>query len=909
MPRVTPARATPDWKSGADRASLPRQAGAGRWLSPLLAALLALPAAWPLLLPGFVATRAGGDSPFLLIRLHQLLAGLASGFPARWMPDAAYGLGYPFWTFYAPLPYYVAAFFTRLGLGYVAPIKLAQLAGFLVAAVAMYALAHAIWRSRAAGLLAAIAYTYAPFHLVNVYVRGDSLGEFWAFAFYPLAWLAVRHVVGGPTAGGIAALALAYAGLVVSHNISALIFSPFLALYILGVWLGQAPRRLLRQSLRSVGWACAAIALGLALSLWFWYPALAERDLVQLDVNLTGFFSYTGHFRGANLVQLAPLFNYDPTDGAAFVVGLAQAVAILGGVVAALTWTRGRRPESLALLVTLTLAVFAITPLSRPLWDSVPLLPFAQFPWRFLSIVAFAGALMTAALAARLPSPRAAWLTAAGVGGLLAVAGVARLEAVRIPVTDSEVTTERVALYEVFSGNIGTTIRAEYLPQTVNPRPYITPPLMAPGALPAAVIQAGQATATAEPAGRWRVSVTSEGADVAFPALAFPGRAARLDGQPVAWRAANGLGYTIVSVPRGEHVVDIGVGGTPARSLAEGLSLAALLVVAALLFKARDWQRAMPTALVAVAALWLVGLALRPTELPAVAPLRTETVDFIRVPWLHRNLAGVGFANGARLAGYTLDGVAQTPMPRLRAEDAALSQAGIAPGARAGETMVVGLTWAPTAPGQVDVALVSPAEHLFGISWQVANERVPVAPGTTHRLAIPRPTTPGLYWLRLRLQDAAEEEVSPLDEGGRPLGRLYLLPVYVLPASEPPVVTPRYRLNDTVSLADVTLDPRRRVLNVALTWTTSAPLPENYVVSLRLVSETGAVVATSDQPPGYGFFPTSAWPPGQPIDDRRRLALPDNPGAGPHRLEIILYHRPTLAEIGRTVIEGVQLGQ
>lgn len=873
-------------------------------LFPLVAALLALPAAWPLLQPGFVATRAGGDSPFLLVRLHQMLAGLTDGFPVRWMPDAAYGLGYPFWNFYAPLPYYLAAFLSRLGLGIVAPLKLTQLLGFLVAAAAMYALAYDVWRSRAAGLLAAVAYTYAPFHLVNVYVRGDSLGEFWAFAFYPLVWLAARRAVRNPAPATVAGLALAYAGLTLSHNISALIFSPFLALYILGVWLDPGGRGRERAWLPLAA-AFGGIALGLAVSAWFWYPALAERGLVQLEVNLTGFFSYTGHFRGANLVQAAALFDYDPTNGAAFVIGLAQAVAIVAGSVAALSWPFGRRWEVGAILLTLVVAVFAITPLSQPLWDHVPLLPFAQFPWRFLSIVAFAGALVIAALPARLPSPGAAWAATVVVGSLLMLAGLARLDVGRIPVADSEVTTERVALYEVFTGNVGTTIRAEYLPATVNPRPYITAPLMRPGEWPAVVVRAGEATATMEGRRRWRVAVASETAEVAFPLLAFAGQQAWLDGQPVAVTAADGLGYAVVRAPRGEHVVELGEGQTQQRGVAEAVSLAALAVIAVLLLLDRRWLWLLPVLLVGLAALWLVGLALRPVEPPPTA-LRTETTDFIRLPWLHGNPGGVAFANGARLAGYRLDGAADVPAPKLPSDPNAAGRSGLGIGVQAGETLTTTLAWANPAGWQVDVALVSPAEHLFGVSWQVANERVPVAPTTTHHLAIPAETTPGLYWLRVRLQGEDQEEVGPVDAEGRFRGRLYLLPVYVLPPAGPrPPAMPRYRLNDTVSLTDVQLDARRRALDVGLTWRTDAPLTDNYVVSLRLVDETGQTVATSDQPPGYGFFPTSAWQVGQPVYDRRRLALPDAATPGVYRLEIIMYHRPTLTEVGRATVEGV----
>jgi 4-amino-4-deoxy-L-arabinose transferase-like glycosyltransferase len=160
-----------------------------------LALSLSIIACLPLLVgDGPINTRGGGDSPFLLVRLHQLVSNLSAGvFPARWMPDAAYGLGYPFFNFYASLPYYIAALFKLGGFGFIWAIKLTQLLGFVAAAASMYLLAKRLFKREASAILAALAYTYAPYHLVNVYVRGDALSEFYAFVFYPLIlWALLR---------------------------------------------------------------------------------------------------------------------------------------------------------------------------------------------------------------------------------------------------------------------------------------------------------------------------------------------------------------------------------------------------------------------------------------------------------------------------------------------------------------------------------------------------------------------------------------------------------------------------------------------------------------------------------------------------------------------------------------------
>ncbi len=201
-----------------------------------------------------------------LQRLHQLVTAVADGhFPVRWMPDANYGYGYPFYNFYAPLSLYIAAAFRFLGFSFVRSIHLAHIAGFLVAGLGMYALGRSWLGSRWAGLLATVAYTVAPFHMVNVYVRGDSLAEFWAMAFYPLVLLAADGVLAaspGQRWRRVALFALAYAALILSHNISALIFTPFLLLYLGLRWFWPQPTSQYRPHSCATALAFGRLAAG-----------------------------------------------------------------------------------------------------------------------------------------------------------------------------------------------------------------------------------------------------------------------------------------------------------------------------------------------------------------------------------------------------------------------------------------------------------------------------------------------------------------------------------------------------------------------------------------------------------------------------------------------------------------------
>ena len=857
--------------------------------------LIACAAAWPLFREaGLLNTRGGGDSPFLLQRLHQLTTALAGGhFPVRWMPDANYGFGYPFYNFYAPLSIYVAALFRFLGFSLVGAIKLAQLAGFWLAALAIYHLARRWLGSDWAGLLAAAAYSLAPFHMVNVYVRGDSLAEFWAMALYPLVLLAADELVSRPGRPTILLLALSFAALILSHNISALIFTPFLLLYLLlAVWRRQGRRWQLRRPVVLAG--AAALGLGLVLSAWFWLPALGETGLAQTGPVTAGYFHYGNHFL-ANPVQGSLLFNYDVAGREAFHMGLVQAGLALAGLLVLLGQAWRRRsitPAGLFTSAVLLLATFMLSPLSRPVWDHLPLLPYTQFPWRFLSVQALAAALLTGALAWL---PGRVLLVPAGVLVLL-VSGLGNLTTDFLPLTDADVTAEHLAAYEWFSGNIGSTVSAEYLPPTVQPRPQ-TGPWLSGGQRDVAVVLrgAGLARLQTRQATRqsWQLAVSDPaGANFMLPTLYWPGWQARLDGAPFPLAAAPGSGLMLLDgVPAGDHTLTLQLGRTPLRLAAELLSLAGVLGLLGWLIVTRSRPgRGL--------AGWAVGLAASAGVLAIAAHLwpapahdaGTLTWDFAQMAYLHHAPQGILFDDGSRLRQYAYS--AETVAP--------------------GDTLTVNLAWdlpAGAAAGEaVTLALATPAvNRVDHAPLLVAQTQPRAADQMAFALTIPANAPAGLYVPRLVLANSL-----PLMPSGQARGDLFLRPLRVAgPAGGSPageLATALQVRVDNVAVQGVVPQPQpagwrpqspfgcnapgtaEGQLRLELAWLTPQPLPGNLNVSLRLVDPAGVTLAQCDSQPGYGFQPSSGWPAGQWVPDWLGLPLPPQlPGRGPLALTVQLY--------------------
>lgn len=867
---------------------------AGGWRYLALALLLAGLAALPLLAgPGVVNTRAGGDSPFLLLRVHQMSRALREGaLPVRWMPDAAYGLGYPAYRYYAALPYYVASALDLSGLGVLWGIRLAQLLGFVLAGGMAYLLARQQGVAPPGALLASALYTFAPFHLVNVYVRGDSLGEFWAMGLFPLVLWTLGRLRQRPCLERAAQAALAYAALVLSHNISALLLTPLAALWA----LLDAPWRSRRIWL-GLGWAAGALALGLALSAWFWAPALGEQHLVQLGDQTTGYFHYAGHFRRGNLLQWRLAHDYAiSAEQTPFNMGLLQGVAALAGLGAALGLALRRRLRAgLAAWASITLlfSTLMITPWSRPLWDHLPLLPMAQFPWRFLAMQALAIALLAGLLPELLP--RRLQLAASLAGCALAAwAGLSGLALDRLPLTEADITPQRLMLYETYSGNIGGTVRHEYLPAEMVPRPYVSavqlnggvkpPPLALTGRLAEATLLSQRAQGET-----WRLALP-EPALLAFHTTCIAGWRARVDGRAQPVECLPGLGLIGLRLGAGEHEVILTLRETRLGRVAGVVSLGGLMLVAVALLRSpgrgRLSRRRLRTAALALGAAglwlaWAAWLAPRPSGAEASGPLWMDTA---RAPYLHHEREPLHLG-AAQLRDYRL----------ARAQ------------VRPGESLEIAFSWGGDwAAHEVQLALVGATAHLFDAAPIWASVRAPIqAEQMTLSLPLPDDIPPGLYVVRVRALLDGKDQPARAARGIK-LAKLALEPLQVVgmrPASgqeatlgafgppfEPPVIT-------LVGARAISLGERS--LEVALTWRSERQAAVNYALSLRLLRPDGSQAAARDLPPMLGGFPTSLWRPGEILTDRVLLEWPaDEPISPGYGLEIVLYDRQTLQAAG-----------
>jgi hypothetical protein len=549
---------------------------AGCWI-----ALLTLPALAPLARPGLFDSH---DGLFHAYRLAALDRAVRVGvlYP-RWFPELAFGYGQPVLNFYGPLSYYWGLPYMLLGASPALALKLVFATALIASALGMYLFAR-LHLGRGPAIVATLAYAYLPYHLADLYVRGAA-AEFLAFAWFPLVlWAFHRLIQDGArrkfTQVGLAALLLA--ALVLTHSLSALIFIPVLAIYVLVL--------LIREH-KSLNWrrTAAALATTSALALLFtafyWLPVLTESQYVGLGHGASQ--GYQEH-----LVSVPDLFDasyvYPYTDKAGstptFPLGWLQAAILAAALVLPFRAHPGRWVALFFLAVALA-SVFMLSTASLPLWQFFERgLAYLQYPWRFQALTVLATAFLAGALYGyvtqhAIRNARYALAVACCTFPLLLGAG-GMWSLWKLPVAAStpDFSTEAMWQLDREYGQVGTTWTGEYLPTWVTEQRWaISLPAKEP-ASPGTRLPAGQVSLAGVGYNRYDVDLdTPQGTTLVLHQFHFPGWQAKSQNTGVPSQPQGTLGLAAFVLPPGNTSEIVRLGLTPAQQWGTLLSLLAAL--------------------------------------------------------------------------------------------------------------------------------------------------------------------------------------------------------------------------------------------------------------------------------------------------------------------------------------------
>jgi hypothetical protein len=864
--------------------------------------ILLLPAIQPLLTTDF---SCGYDNGFHLWRAVQVASCLRQGYLyPRWAPDMAHGYGFPLFIFHPPLTAYVAASLNLLGVSWPLAINTTFVLGMLLAGAFAFIFARELF-GLAAGLVAAVAYVFAPFQAYDVFNRG-SLSESFAWVFPPLIlWAVHRWSVRGERRF-LPLAALSLAGFILTHNLFAFLFAPLLVTWVL-------VDGYLARDWRVIGRGALAGLLGLGLCTFFWLPGLAERGWVQTDRLLgTWVFEYHNNFLDVRQL-LAPPRATDPSlvnDWPPRALGLLPALIALLPLARWRQLNRQTRWRVALLLASTAGFAFLTLPASRPLWDRLPLLPYIQFPWRFLGPAAFSAAVLAGISVSNAKSQISNLKSQNLQTSILIILLVLGSLGWFYPghcAPPEDTSIAGMLAWERATDTLGTTAKGEYLPIWVHRMPQDPEMDAASGA-------GGAAYATEDSVLRLPPESLSQGARVIradygpvdativiespvpfrarYLAFYYPGWRVTVDGNPVPATPADPDGLLSFSVPAGSHTVRVRFGETPLRLAADAISVLSLAI---LITQIPNPKSQIPNLQSPNLSFVIYHLLLA----SALLIVKLAVLDRLDTPLRRTNLVD----------GH-LRGVDVPTEIAFGDEFILLGHDELPETVASGERFEVETYWRALQPGGPNYGVTFNVVDVQGHRWNGSDIRPPRwhrtpppvqewPPDQYAIVALSIPllpgTPPGTYTVEAVAFD--HDTLAPLtahDAGGRalgpalPLGQITIVPPH-RPA-DPDALGIRHRVDTSlgpITLLGADFDRDEAAPGDPILLTTfwraddAAVGAKDLTVHLALLALDGSAAAEYDIPPTVEWHPTSAWQPGDVWRGQHILHLPaalDNGG-------------------------------
>ncbi|MBF0523327.1 MAG: hypothetical protein HQL24_09775 [Candidatus Omnitrophica bacterium] len=484
----------------------------------------------------------------------------------RWAPHLIHGHGYPIFNFYPPLFSYAASF-AMFFFPAVLAFNLTVSLFYFLSGLSMYIFARKLW-GRSGGLISAIAYLFAPYHILDLYVRGAA-AELTVFVFFPLILWSIYCLSQRLSLRPLIVGFFSSAGLFLSHNISALIFFPVAFLYLIFAVMTSEDK-----SIKKIVAGLSVFMGGFLLAAYFIIPALVEKRFVHIERVLIGLRDYRRYF-----VDVGQLFHLSwrgfagvigQGHGMYFTLGFAHLLLAIGALIflkKVAASFKGAGAQILFFFIFLLVSLFFTLRISSFFWRTLPMLSFVQFPWRFLMCATTAISILCGGVVPSFNRKLRLYLVPITCL-VLFIANISFCNAARY---DQIPEGSFVDLLKASTPMDGM----EYVPKWVKVA-TISPGLrdFRPMAGQAVVIDKG-----GRPLDRHFQVKAAEFTCICFYSYYFPGWEVFIDGKPSKIHFENSYGLILFSVPVGQHQVRVHFGTTPVRRISEAVSLIFLFLI------------------------------------------------------------------------------------------------------------------------------------------------------------------------------------------------------------------------------------------------------------------------------------------------------------------------------------------
>jgi hypothetical protein len=239
----------------------------------------------------------------------------------------------------------------------------------------------------------AMIYTLFPYHAINTYVRG-ALSEQFGYLIIPLIFMALLKLLSKSSEkkSFYWALLLGLFGglLILSHNLSALMCAIVLVPVVIGGVFYTKNKKLL------LGYIFFAGTIAIGLSAFYLVPMVFESSYTNVSSQVGGGADFRDHF-----VCFGQLWSggwgfggstQGCVDGMSFRLGKVNVLLFVVSVfyvcyqIAVTKRVKDFNIFYIGIYIVL-FSLWLMLSISRSLWESIDVLEYIQYPWRFLSFV------------------------------------------------------------------------------------------------------------------------------------------------------------------------------------------------------------------------------------------------------------------------------------------------------------------------------------------------------------------------------------------------------------------------------------------------------------------------------------------------------------------------------------------
>lgn len=371
----------------------------GHFLPLFLLIIFCLPVIYPYFKPHAINTY---DTIYRLTRAAKYYVAVRQlQIPPRWIGDTYHGVGEPIFVYLYPFPYMISTLLYIIDFSFVDALKIPWIIFYLGSAITMFMFLTAFF-SPLASFAGSLLYIWAPYRMVQLYVRG-AYEETINYFFFPLIFLSIWLIYQGKKYGWV--LGAFFLGLaILSQSAIALMFLPSIVTFAFLCLTWKVKKRvgLLKDF-------SLMFFTGVLLSSMTILPNMFERHLIQLDEKIANI--YEKNFIPIDRLIHSP-WTMIPTPhmlGKAHIFVLLFAVVLL--VYRLVKGNRGNKGNKgevgrLGLSFFLFALVWSFvplllsveSPLARFVWEHILVVRVVYVPYLFLQLAIFWIAFLTASL-------------------------------------------------------------------------------------------------------------------------------------------------------------------------------------------------------------------------------------------------------------------------------------------------------------------------------------------------------------------------------------------------------------------------------------------------------------------------------------------------------------------------------